>query len=124
MAQQKKILLVDDDEGILDALKMMLEFGGHDVTVLQDGDLVLGSVDPLPDLLILDTWMSGVDGRNICSALKKDPATAPLPILMISASHEIKNSAYEAGANRFMAKPFEMDSFLEVVDEMVQKDQG
>lgn len=111
----KKILIADDDEGIVDAVTMILEVMGYDVEFTYDGGTVLDAVKNKPDLIMLDIWMSGHDGRDICRQLKNDPAYQEIPILMISASRNIKQSALDAGANDFMEKPFEMDSLLNKV---------
>lgn len=114
--ETKKILIADDDEGIVDAVSMILEVMGYEVDFTYDGGAVLDAVKKKPDLILLDIWMSGHDGRDICKQLKSDPDYSGIPILMISASRDIKQSALDAGANDFMEKPFEMDSLLNKVD--------
>ncbi|MFD2284596.1 response regulator [Pedobacter petrophilus] len=112
----KKILIADDDEGIVDAVTMILEVMGYDVEFTYDGGTVLDAVKNRQDLIMLDIWMSGHDGRDICKLLKNNPEYKEIPILMISASRDIRQSAMDAGANDFMEKPFEMDSLLNKVD--------
>ncbi|WP_316808445.1 PleD family two-component system response regulator [Pedobacter agri] len=112
----KKILIADDDEGIVDAVTMILEVMGYEVAYTYDGGAVIDAVKDRPDLILLDIWMSGHDGRDICRQLKGDPQYQEIPILMISASRDIRQSALDAGANDFMEKPFEMDSLLDKVD--------
>jgi CheY-like chemotaxis protein len=113
----KRILISDDDEGILDAIKTMCEVLGYEVHIVADGNEVMEAVKQLkPDLLLLDIWMSGVDGREVCQQLKADPTTSELPILMISASQQIKTSALNCGANDFLAKPFEMTAMMEKIE--------
>lgn len=112
----KKILIADDDEGIVDAITMILEVMGYDVEFTYDGGAVIDAVKSKPDLIMLDIWMSGYDGRDICKQLKNDPEFRKIPILMISASRDIRQSALDAGANDFMEKPFEMDSLLNRVE--------
>lgn len=112
----KKILVADDDEGIVDAVTMILEVMGYEVEYTYDGGAVIDAVKNRPDLILLDIWMSGHDGRDICKQLKNDPQYNEIPILMISASRDIRQSALDAGANDFMEKPFEMDSLLNKVD--------
>ncbi|RDC57350.1 DNA-binding response regulator [Pedobacter chinensis] len=112
----KKILIADDDEGIVDAVTMILEVMGYEVEYTYDGGAVIDAVKNRPDLILLDIWMSGHDGRDICKQLKNDPQYNEIPILMISASRDIRQSALDAGANDFMEKPFEMDSLLNKVD--------
>ncbi|WP_316801811.1 PleD family two-component system response regulator [Pedobacter nototheniae] len=112
----KKILIADDDEGIVDAVTMILEVMGYEVEFTYDGGTVIDAVKGKPDLIMLDIWMSGHDGRDICKALKNNPDYKEIPILMISASRDIRQSALDAGANDFMEKPFEMDSLLNKVN--------
>lgn len=114
--ETKKILIADDDEGIVDAVTMILEVMGYEVEYTYDGGAVIDAVRNKPDLILLDIWMSGYDGRDICKQLKSDPKYQQIPILMISASRDIRQSALDSGANDFMEKPFEMDSLLSKVD--------
>ncbi|WP_443944685.1 response regulator [Pedobacter sp. AW1-32] len=115
----KKILIADDDEGIVDAVTMILEVMGYHVDFTYDGGTVLEAVKNKPDLILLDIWMSGHDGRDICRLLKNDPTYREIPVLMISASKDIRQSAMDAGANDFMEKPFEMESLLNKVDHLL-----
>ena len=117
--ENKRILIADDDEGIVDAVTMILQVMGYDVDFTYDGGAVLDAVKTKPDLILLDIWMSGHDGRDICKQLKSDPDFKEIPILMISASRDIKQSALDAGANDFMEKPFEMDSLLNKVTHLL-----
>jgi DNA-binding response OmpR family regulator len=116
--KQKKIMIADDDPGIVDAVEMLLEFEGYQVTSTVDGSTVLDMKDELPDLLLLDIWMSGEDGRDICKKLKSINATKNIPVIMISASRDIKESAMAAGADDFLAKPFEMDELLKKIESL------
>ncbi len=113
----KRILIADDDEGILDAVKTMCEVLGYEVNIVANGNQVIEAVkQQQPDLLLLDIWMSGIDGREVCQQLKANEATQKLPILMISASRQIKESALACGANDFLAKPFEMTTMMKKIE--------
>ena len=105
-------MIADDDPGIVDAIELLLEFEGYQVSKTIDGSTVLDMKMELPDLLLLDIWMSGEDGRDICKKLKQEDATKDIPVIMISASKDIKESAMAAGADDFLAKPFEMNELL------------
>jgi DNA-binding response OmpR family regulator len=119
MTERKKIMVADDDPGIIDALCMMLEFEGYDVSCTVNGATVKDMKEEFPDLLVLDIWMSGQDGREICRFLKNEATTKNIPVLMISASKDIRQSALDSGANDFLAKPFEMDDLLGKVDDLL-----
>ncbi|MGY4386305.1 DNA-binding response OmpR family regulator [Pedobacter sp. UYP24] len=116
----KKILIADDDEGIVDATSMMLVAMGYDVIQTRFGGEVPDKILEKPDLLLLDIWMSGMDGRDICKALKADPKTSKLPVLMISASRQIMQSAMDCGADDFLAKPFEMSDLLDKIEKLLK----
>jgi DNA-binding response OmpR family regulator len=118
--KSKKIMIADDDPGIVDAVEMLLEFEGYEVTSTVDGSTVLDMKDELPDLLLLDIWMSGEDGRDICKKLKQTPLTKKIPVIMISASRDIEESAIAAGADDFLAKPFEMNELLEKIKNLTK----
>ena len=105
-------MIADDDPGIVDAIEMLLEFEGYEVSSTIDGSTVLDLKNELPDLLLLDIWMSGEDGRDLCKKLKQGIFTKNIPVIMISASKDIKESAMAAGADDFLAKPFEMNDLL------------
>ncbi|MBO9659091.1 MAG: response regulator [Chitinophagaceae bacterium] len=111
----KTILIADDDEGILDATSAILEFEGYHVQSTLDGASVLRWEGALPDLLLLDIWMSGTDGTDVCRQLKNSDETKHLPVIMISASRDIEQYARDAGADDFLAKPYEMKDLLEKV---------
>ncbi len=113
--RKKKILIADDDPAILDAITMMLEDAGYDVTATVDGRTVHEMKENLPDLLLLDIWMSGINGRDICQLLKTDKKTKHIPIILVSANKDTKKIADECGADDFLTKPFEMDYLLSLV---------
>jgi len=115
MNKVKKVMIADDDPGILDAVSIMLEFEGYDVKSTLNGAELLNMDTDLPDVLLLDIWMSGIDGRDICRQLKQKPVTSGMPVILISASKDIERSALEAGADGFLAKPFEMTDLLDKV---------
>jgi CheY-like chemotaxis protein len=69
----------------------------------------------LPDLLLLDIWMSGMDGKEICKHLKSQEVTKHIPIIMISANKDTQKIAFECGADDFIAKPFQMKNLLQKV---------
>lgn len=115
MASPKKIMIADDDAGIVGAVEMMLEFEGYQVLSTLNGATVLELRDEFPDLFLLDIWMSGQDGRDICRELKKRAETKNIPVIMISASTHLARSAQEAGADDFLEKPFSMDELMDKI---------
>lgn len=113
----KKILIVDDDEGILEALQELFSALGYSATVSPDGDALLNLKSTnLPDLIILDVLLSGKDGRELCKYLKSNKETKKIPIIMFSAHPTAQSSVFDYGADDFVAKPFEMDELMRRVE--------
>ena len=111
-----RILVADDDPAILDALKMMLEISDYEVETIANGAVISNIKQSRPQLLLLDIWMSGTDGREICKEMKARKETRNIPVIMISASRDVEKSTKEAGANDFLAKPFEMTDLLNKIE--------
>lgn len=109
----KKILVIDDDKDILDAIEMILDCFGYDSKVLQSGEHALEeAVTYKPDLIILDMLLSSYDGRFICKAIKDDVRVQNIPIIMISAHPHADETVRSYGADDFVEKPFSVDSLL------------
>ena len=105
----KKILIVDDDEGILDALKAAIEMEGYQVTTLSSGILLTNKVREFqPDLILIDLLLAGRDSSELVQAMKKNPETASVPIIMLSAHPEAAKKAKDSAADDFIAKPFDL----------------
>lgn len=113
----KKIVIVDDDVAILDSLGLMLDFEGFEVNAFERGSEIFTYVESVskPDIILLDMWLSGEDGRDICKKLKENETTKNIPVVIMSASRGLEQTALQSGANAFIAKPFEID---EVVDQL------
>lgn len=121
-ASDPLILVVDDDPGILDALRVLFESEGFRVQTSEKGDYVESLGDAargLPDLIVLDVLLSGKDGRLICRALKAADATRHIPVVMISAHPGASQSVKEVGADAFVAKPFQIDDLLGIVETLL-----
>ena len=109
----KKILVVDDDKDILEALALILQDNGYDVQTVAKGKLVCAKVDSFkPDLLLLDVLMSGSDGREICKKLKHDKKTKDLIVVMMSAHPSAEEDSASINADAFIAKPFETEDLF------------
>jgi len=104
-----RILIVEDDPDILDLISLYLRKAGHTVETLSHGNAVLSRLRAEPaDLVVLDLMLPGVGGLEICKALRSDPATARLPVIMLTArSDETERVAgLELGADDYVTKPF------------------
>lgn len=116
----KHILVVDDDADIRIMIKMMLEYHGYAVTIVEraeHAEKMLRTRDF--DLVIMDMLLSGLNGTDICSSLKQDKSATPTPIIMISAHPNAKAMCLNAGADDFVAKPFDMRELLSVIEHFI-----
>ena len=110
---QKKIFVIDDDPDIIDFLHDFLEMQGYTPSVSTKADYLETLQDGLlPDLIVLDVFLSGKDGREIVRYLKKQEKTRQIPVIMVSAHPSAEEAARAAGAEDFLAKPFELDELL------------
>ena len=114
------ILVIDDDPDIGIMIKMMLEYKGYSVSVAVRADEAEEMIeDETFDLLIMDMLLSGTNGIDLCSDLKKNGTTAHLPVIMISAHPNAKEICMQAGADEFISKPFDMQEILSKIQQLV-----
>ena len=111
----KKILVADDDPGIVDAMQILLEDEGYEVITTGDGEAIPRMFDQKPDLVFLDIWMSGVNGNEVCSQLKSNSETSNIPIIIFSANRDTEEIARQCGADGFLSKPFEIKDLMAMV---------
>ncbi|WP_246104309.1 response regulator transcription factor [Mucilaginibacter corticis] len=86
----KKILLMDDDQGILDIVSYLLTDSGYDVQTQADGKTISAVIAGFqPDLILMDVMLAGMDGRLICRDLKANVLTLHIPVILISGTHNL-----------------------------------
>lgn len=120
-AKQKTILIADDDKAIVDSITAILDHSGYEVLKVLDGTSVLQAVKALPDLILLDIQMPGHDGQTVCRQLKRQASTKDIPIIMISASMDVRNKAAQSGADDYLEKPFDMDTLQQKVFNLLNR---
>lgn len=109
----KRILIVDDDPDILEFLRLVVEEEGYVVMTSLSGEpLEHLPHGELPDLIVSDVMLSGTDGRSLVKTLKSQEETKTIPVILMSAYHSAAETARQAGADDFLAKPFSLDGFL------------
>ena len=105
-----RVLLVDDAKANLDILVEGLK-ADHKLSLALNGEMALQIAAKMPpDLVLLDIMMPGLDGYEVCKRLRQMPETAEVPIMFLSSLEEVQNKTrgFEAGANDYLTKPFEM----------------
>jgi CheY-like chemotaxis protein len=113
----KKILIFDVDKAILDALESVLDFVDWDLVTYSSGKDAIAVIErEKPDLILMDVMMDGVDGREICQTIKKNPDLMQIPIILISGQQGLEAvSEQDFGPNDFLSKPFNIGDLIDKV---------
>lgn len=116
----KKILLAEDDADIRFILHLVLNEAGYEVEPVSSGQNIVEGKHGLPDLFILDKALPVIDGLAICKYLKIKEETRDIPIIMISAFHQLKKKARDLGVDEFVEKPFDVKQLVSLVDKHIR----
>jgi DNA-binding response OmpR family regulator len=119
----RRVLVVEDEPNISEALRFILSRRGWHVDVTGDGAQALTSIrGHVPNLVILDLMLPGISGFDILRALRDDPDTRDLPVLMLTAKGQSadRESAERLGATRFMTKPFANADVVAAVEQLTR----
>lgn len=119
--KDRKILVVEDNEDVLDGITNLLDYCGYKSRgVLKiDNETDREIKSGVYDLLILDVMLSGADGRNLTREIRNREENRQIPIILISASPDLKSSALRSGANDFLPKPFGLDDLRKIVEQNI-----
>jgi CheY-like chemotaxis protein len=116
-----RILIVEDHPTMREAMRLVLEREGFDIDEASDGDQALAAVrkDP-PDLVLLDMSIPGTAGPDVLVALKSDPATSAVRVIVVTATgEEGRAAAMAGGADHYFTKPFSPIALLQAVEEVL-----
>ena len=125
----KKILVIDDEPELVKAVEVRLKTSGYEVEIAYDG---LAGIDKAkeikPDLILLDLVMPKMDGYEVCKRLKDNPKTENIPVIVLTASvvvgqQELEKKCMSAGAKGAIMKPFETSDLLNIIDEVLKKEE-
>lgn len=105
--------MVDDEEYIRDLVSTALSFSGFDVTVVGDGATALNKIGTyLPDLVVLDVTMPGMDGFEVCRRLRSDGDQTPVVFLTARDAEEDRLSGFTQGGDDYVTKPFSLEELV------------
>ncbi|MBE9584177.1 response regulator [Mucilaginibacter sp. JRF] len=111
-----RILAVDDNRDILEVIELILEDCGYEVETLTSGHHLFDKIREMnPDLILLDIMLGDMDGRILCEEVKNRPETSNIPVVLISASHNMADSIAQnrkGAPNAFIAKPFDISDLV------------
>ncbi len=116
------IVVVEDDRDILEALELLLSQRGYGVSVVRKAeDLAACLKKRAPDLLLLDIWVGGNDGRELARQFRADGRMKDVPIIILSANLSTPQIAEEVKADGFVLKPFDVDHLIGMVERLLKK---
>lgn len=111
----RRVMIIDDDASILEAVQMLLVSEGYEVRTCTDGDCLLRRPEYDPDVVLLDLLLSGRDGRQVVQEIRKVQSLENTPVIIMSAHTLREEDTRVAGAQEFLPKPFDIDRLLEIV---------
>jgi CheY-like chemotaxis protein len=118
-AERTRILFVDDETDIARLLCYRLEKEGYEVLYAQDGEEALALLERRPHLILLDLWLPGMNGYEVCAAVRADPRGADIPVIFFTASASelsvLAKKAKECGAQDHVIKPFNIQELLKKI---------
>jgi two-component system cell cycle response regulator DivK len=119
-----RILVIEDNPANMKLATLLLEKGGHTVLCAVDAEAGLTRArDDLPDLILMDMQLPGMDGLTATTLLKKDAVTAAIPIVALTAlaMREDQERTRAAGCDAYLAKPFRYAEFYAVIDPLLAR---
>jgi len=121
---RRKILVVEDDPDQLEVIRLSLKAAGFAIGTAANGtDALVKTRSISPDLIILDLMLPGLNGFDVCESLRRDPATASVPIIMLTGlcSQFGRFAGLESGANDFLLKPFDPEQLVLKVERLLNQ---
>jgi two-component system cell cycle response regulator DivK len=119
-ARPGKILFVDHDMDHMEVCKEIMSMRGHDVKLLFDTRVLLNVVKQfMPDLIFMDHYMPHIRGTLATQLLKNHALLKHIPVIYFSAHHNINEVAAEAGADTWLAKPFQIERMIELAEQYI-----
>jgi len=115
-----KILVLDDNPGILEAVSLVLSRKHMEVITLENPAVLHEYIGRHhPDILLMDVAMENYDGRRLCKEIKSSPAEAWLPVILFTGRNYSKKSLQRSGANNVISKPFRIDELYDIVSHLL-----
>ena len=120
-SKKKKILIVEDDADIRVMMKFILG-DDYELTLCEDGRCGIGkALEEKPDLILLDIYMPGMSGFEVCKAVRDNPVISSIPIIILTAGalKEEVSEGYAIGADDYVFKPFEPEDLIERIEKLL-----
>ncbi|WP_205511289.1 response regulator transcription factor [Longitalea arenae] len=115
----KKVIIIEDDPAISDAISILLTRAGFNTATYLNGNFIFTEKFDIPDLFIVDKQLSGVDGLDICRHLKDTESTKQIPVIILSATPHLHALTKEARADAYLEKPFSNQQLLQTAEKLI-----
>jgi|SRR5665647_921945 len=120
----KRVLIVDDNNDILWVVEIILKrYGFEVITTLKGEEVVAKTKKFSPQLILLDVFLSGIDGIEVCNTLKSTPETKDIPIIMFSAHTNFNDVRKFCKADDFVSKPFDTSELVKKINFQIEMHQ-
>lgn len=117
-----KLLIIDDDEDISAMLYLLLRSREFEVAVVTKSEDIFSTIKTYqPDIILLDVFLTGYDGRVICKQLKFHPDSKHIPVIMVSGDDQILQTVEQYGADDFIQKPFDSEEVVKKINAQLSK---
>jgi DNA-binding response OmpR family regulator len=118
----KRVLVLDDDIAVLEAIKVALGYAGYDVKTIGRTYNIFKTLDDfLPDVILMDYEIDTINGGELCKQLKSNPQTQHLPVIMISGKEPSMEIIESYGFDDYIPKPFNLTELTDVIERVLAK---
>ena len=118
----KKVFIFDDNNDILELCTLILEDAGYEIKTSATSNNIVDQVSAyMPDIIFMDNWLPDVGGIEATQELKSHPDLKHIPVIYFSANNDVSALATKAGADSFLAKPFDIHALEEIVSAHIEK---
>ena len=119
---QKRILVIDNDQDILEAVEAALKIENYSVETSPIVEDIFDMIrDKNPDLILIDYLLFGINGGELCHMIKSEPTTSHLPVIIFSGYPKVIQSLGTYECDAFISKPFDLDNFIGVIHDCLEK---
>ncbi|MBT0662982.1 response regulator [Geobacter pelophilus] len=125
--KRNRILIVEDEESLLKLESILLSSKGYKVVGVADGVAAIEEIfSNIPDLVILDVMLPGIDGFEVCRRIKEDPATSKIPVIMLTARKNTQDMdrGLQSGADAYITKPFKSAQLIGTIERILSNAVG
>ena len=122
LVMKKTVLIFDDDEDLLEIFTFLFQENGWAVHTRTVCDNTAETADEIaPDVILMDNWIPTIGGIEATKSLKLDERVKEIPVIYVSANNDVQSLSAQAGADAFMAKPFDLEELLVLAEQLARR---